>query len=118
MSTVATIEFDELIAADLEIISEQLEVKTGLNLLKGTVVAILTATGKIEGYTAAGAGGQEILFGILLEDVDTTSVIKSAAILKHGAVNEDKLIFIGTGDKDTTNREARLLGIYYKIVSQ
>jgi len=108
---------DELIAADFPIISEQTPGVDSITLAKGTAVGIVTASGKFDAFNAGGAGGLEIFHGILAEDFDSSvTTDKSAAIYLSGAINEDKIIFTGTGDKDTTRRLARTLGLYYKKV--
>lgn len=110
---VDTITFDELIAADYPIFAQQEGFTSGTNFEIGTALAKLTATGNMVEYDSGGAGGAEVLYGFNLEAVDATANLKAGPVMLAGAINEGKLIFKGGGDKDTTRRDARLLGIFY-----
>lgn len=108
---------DELFAAGLEHFVQQSKGENGIDLLKGTAVALITSNGNFDAFNAGGAGGREIFHGVLAEDFDSTvETDQSAALILAGAVNEDKIIFTGTGDKNTTRKDARLLGIFYAKV--
>ena len=73
-------------------------------LVKGTVLGIVTASGKFGVYTDAGAGGLDVAKAILAEDVDATNDVNCSVYLA-GDLNEAaltgltaaaKVDFIGT----------------------
>lgn len=114
--TVDTLTNDEILVGG-PFVSEQTAGTDGITLAKGTMVALITATQKFDSYDGAGAGGQELIFGVLLEDFDSTvQAGQSASVLLAGSVNEDKIIFLAADTLLTTRREARTLGLYYKKV--
>ena len=58
----------------------------------GTVIGIVTATGKAAPYNDAATDGTEVAKGILLENVSVANGDALAAIIIHGFVDKSKLI--------------------------
>ncbi|MCD6177382.1 MAG: head decoration protein [Candidatus Cloacimonetes bacterium] len=58
----------------------------------GTVVGIVTASGKAVPYNDSNTDGSEVAVGILLENVDLNNGDQPAAIIIHGFVDKSKLV--------------------------
>ena len=58
----------------------------------GTVVGIVTSSGKAVPYNDSNSDGSEVAVGILLENVDLNNGDQPAAIVIHGFVDKSKLI--------------------------
>ena len=115
MSVVDEIKYDELFVEGFPIQTEQIQGKDAIALLKGTVVGLVTATGRFAAYDSGNVDGTEDIYGVLTVDYDNTAPVdSSAAIAISGAFNEDNLIFDGSDTKITTKKEARPLGLYWK----
>ena len=95
-----------LFAGDFPRVTKPATVVSGAGVLaKGTVLGIVTATGKFDEYADAGAGGLDVAKAILAEDVDATSADVNCSVYLAGDFNEDaltgltaaaKVDFIGT----------------------
>lgn len=57
---------------------------TGENLNKGTVLGKITASGKWASYDNTASNGLEVASGVLLEDVDASTVDRAALVLVRG----------------------------------
>jgi len=58
----------------------------------GTVVGIVTSSGKAVPYNNSNTDGSEVAVGILLENIDLNNGDQPAAIVIHGFVDKSKLI--------------------------
>lgn len=96
----------QLFAGDFPRVMKPATVVSGSGVLaKGTVLGIVTASGKFGVYADAGAGGLDTAKGILAEDVDATSADVNTTVYLAGDFNETaltgltaaaKVDFIGT----------------------
>lgn len=85
---------------------------SGQTLKAGSVIGIVTATGKAKLSAAAAGDGSETPRGILLEDLDTTGGEQTFNMAVEGYFNETALVF-GTGHTaDTVRVPLRDAGIY------
>jgi hypothetical protein len=60
---------------------------TGQNLVRGTVLGVITASGKYTKSLSASSDGSQIPAAILLHDVDATSADTEAMVRKTGIFN-------------------------------
>lgn len=58
----------------------------------GTLMAKITASGKLEPFDSAGSGGQEIPYAILLEEAPVNVSDQERLVLIAGDVNKNKVI--------------------------
>lgn len=88
--------------ADSHFSREQITVVSGAGeLVSGTVLGKITASGKYTPVTVAAADGSQTAAGILLEDVDATSGDVSAVIIARDAIVSNQGLTYGA-DVDTT----------------
>jgi hypothetical protein len=69
---------------------DEVTVASGQNLTTGTVVGIITASGKVTQLNPAGADGSEAAAGVLVTDVDAAGGDQPGVILRRHAVCANK----------------------------
>ena len=93
---------------------EKVIIDTG-NLVAGTVLGKITATGKYVILNTAGADGSQTAVGVLWEAVDATTADKVvAAIVRDAEVNGGEIIYpagISTPNRDLAIANLALAGI-------
>lgn len=68
---------------------------TGQNLVAGTVLGRITASGKYTGWTAGAADGSQVGAAVLCHDIDATAADKACEVYVAGCFNIDWLTFAG-----------------------
>lgn len=113
-----SVSYDKLIA-DL-IIDQELKsvtVATGQGVLKrGTVLGIITVSGKAVKVDSTKADGSQTANCILTDDVDTTAADVVMTAYASGSFNRLALIFGGTDTAANHETRLRELGIFLKDV--
>jgi hypothetical protein len=86
----------------------------GQTLQAGSVLGIVTATGLAKLSVAAAGDGSEVPRGILLEDLDTTTLVapKTFNMAVEGYFNETALVLGAGHTVDTVRLALRDAGIY------
>ena len=88
---------DQLLAHDSDSIrSIKATLFAGQNLLRGTVVGAITATGKYIKSLSAAVDGSQNPNGIVVQDCDATAADKECLIYTNGSFNAHKVI-LGAG---------------------
>lgn len=78
---------------------EAVTVAAGHNVVSGTVLGKVTATGKVVPHTAAAADGSQNVYGILFDNVDATAADKKGvAIVRDAVVASDRLTYHPAAD--------------------
>lgn len=94
---------------------DQVTVASGQNLKSGTVVGILTASGKVTQLNPAGTDGSEVAAGVLLGDVDASAGDRPGVIIARHALCSDKGLVWPAGitgaQKNTALGQLKALGI-------
>jgi len=104
--------YDNLNTGSIDLVTETLTVKQGENLVRGTVLGKITATGKMVIVDSTNTDGSENPYAVLVEDVDATSADVVSGGYVSGVFNENKLVFGGTDTYLTHKAAMRLLGMY------
>ena len=78
-------------------------------LKRGTVLGLITASGKYTVANTANEDGSQVGSAILADDVDATSADVNAEIYISGMFNREKLIF---GGEDTYDKQAENLRMH------
>ena len=106
---------DKLIAGLTQPVTFGRTLISGQNLARGSVVGIITASGKATLSLSASSDGSEVPYGILADDYDASGGDKAnCAVYVKGEFNENA-ITLGTGHTVASVREGlRDLGIYLK----
>jgi len=94
---------------------DQVTVASGQNLKTGTVVGIVTATGKVTQLAPSANDGSENAAGVLLGDVDASAADTPGVIIARHAVCSDKGLVWPSGitgpQKNTALGQLKALGI-------
>jgi len=91
-----TFTYDNLIAGDFPIVTKSVTIGTAANLTRGTVLGIVTASGKYIKSLAAAEDGSQTPEAILLEDAAAAAADVVAPVALTGEFN-DNVITLGTG---------------------
>ena len=90
---------------------------SGGNHISGTVVGVVTASGKKVQLDPAAADGSEVAAAILYGDVDAGSGDEAAVFMEHGVAIDNYLTWpdgISDAEKATAVAELKAVGIYVK----
>jgi pantothenate kinase type III len=106
---------DKLVAGLTQLVSINKTLISGQNLARGTVVGVITTSGKITQSLSASADGSQTPYGILADDYDATGADRAnCAVYVKGEFNENAVI-LGTGHTIASVREGlRDAGIFLK----
>lgn len=106
---------DQLIAHNAEAILTYKEtVLTGQNLVRGTLVGRITASGKVINSLTAAGDGSQVPYGIVAQDVDATAADKEALIYVSGTFNAHK-VTLGAGWTAATAARALPKNLYLEL---
>ena len=94
---------------------DQVTVASGQNLKTGTVVGIITATGKASQLAPSANDGSENAAGVLIGDVDASAADTPGVIIARHAICSDKGLVWPSGitgpQKNTALAQLKALGI-------
>lgn len=103
---------DRLVAGDMELVPRTITVLSGQNVVRGTVLGKVTASGKYVKSLSASSDGSEVPDLILAEDCDASAGDKTAVAYATGIFAEEALT-IGTAHTAASIREGlRVKGIH------
>ena len=103
---------DQLLTGNFPDIIEGEIILSGENLVRGTVLGKVTASGKLIELDIAAVDGSQNFFGVLAEDTDASAADKVAPVFKSGQFNEDALILGGATTIADIKDAARALNCY------
>ncbi len=88
---------DRLIAGETQLVTRSYVLLAGQVLERGTIVGMITASGKLTTSTSAAADGSQNPFGILIDHYDSTlGDMAGCGVYLKGEFNENAVI-LGTG---------------------
>jgi Bacteriophage lambda head decoration protein D len=94
---------------------DQIVLITGQNLLLGTVLGLITASGKLTQLNTAGADGSQLAVGVLIEDVNATAAdVATTMVARFAIVSDNGVIWpvgITAPNKTTAIGQLKALGI-------
>jgi hypothetical protein len=91
-----TFNYDNLIAGDFPIATKSVTIASGASISRGSVLGIITASGKYKLSASAAGDGSQTPEAILLEDAAAASADVTAPVALTGEFNDNKVI-LGTG---------------------
>jgi hypothetical protein len=107
--------YDNLIAGDFPRETVEVTLLSGANLVRGTVLGRITASGKVVAVDTGGDDdGRRSPYAVLAEDVDASAGDKVGPAYLSGDFNEDELVFGGSDTKETHRAAMRDLNLYLK----
>lgn len=108
---------DNLMAGnEVPVLTAGITLTSGQGVLKrGTVIGIVTETGKGMKVDKAAVDGSKVAYGILTDDVDATAEVTTTVYIS-GLFNSKALIFGGASTVADHENELRQLGIFLRNV--
>lgn len=104
-ATEGTYSPDQLIGSNSELLeSRKYTLVSGQNVLRGTVLGVITTGGKLSKSLSAASDGSQTPFGIAVDDVDASAGDKEILVYVRGNFNEHALI-VGTAHTLASIRE-------------
>lgn len=111
-TTEGTYSPDNLFAGDYPVVSTKLTLVTGESVVRGEVLGVITASGKLAASLSAAVDGSQVPHCIAVEAVDATAADKEILVYLSGHFNASALT-IGTAHTAASIREGlREKGIY------
>jgi hypothetical protein len=105
---------DRLIAGSADLITETAVIAAGANLERGTLLGVITASGKFVQSVAGAGDGSQTPIAILVDYAPAASADATAGIYVAGEFNENAIIY-GTGHSAASVKAGlRARGIYLK----
>lgn len=108
---------DNLLAGDYPQVTESVTIASGQNLVRGSVLGKVTASGKYILCDTAAADGSENPSMILLQDVDASTADADGLAAKSGEFNENAVTLGGATTAADVKDALRDLNIYLKAPS-
>lgn len=108
---------DKLIGGEYPVVTDIVTILTGQNLIRGTLLGKITATGKYTKCDSAAVDGSQTPAVILAEDCDASAADKQAVVCLSGAFNQAAVTFGGADTAATHRTILRDLNIYLKSVA-
>lgn len=114
----STLEFDKLLGEGPFKTFNRL-LKAGQTVIRGEVLGFLTASNTVTSFDSGGSGGEEVFYGIAVNDADSTAGDKSMAVYVAGEFLINGLTFSATGDEADIPfvNAARALGVILKTAT-
>lgn len=106
---------DNLFAGHVQpVVSGSETVLAGNNLTRGTVLGLITASGKVKAVDDSLSDGAQNVYAVLAEDCDATSADEVAAVYYTGEYNINALTFGGDDTAADHKVAARNIGLFFK----
>ncbi len=106
---------DKLIAGETHIATRSYILLAGQQLQRGTVVGMITVSGKLTTCTTTATDGSQIPFGILIDYYDSTAGdLAGCGVYEKGEFNENAIIFGAAWTIATIHAPLRAVGIWLK----
>lgn len=102
---------DKLIAGEMPLVTRQITLITGQNLVRGAVLGKITASGKYNLSLSAAVDGSQTPDAILAETTDATAADKVTIAYFRGDFNETELTIGAAHTADTIREGLRVKGI-------
>jgi hypothetical protein len=93
---------------------DYLTIASGASLTRGTVLGIITASGKAAKVNSANTDGSQTAYAILCQDTDASAADVVAPVYLTGEFNGNSLVFGGTDTTATHKAALRKIGIFIK----
>lgn len=108
---------DNLFAGNvMPVVTGELTIEAGQNLARGSVLGVITASGKAKLVDKESVDGSQVVYAVLAEATDATAADKVAPVYLTGEFNSAKLT-VGAGDTVADHViNARKVGLFFKSV--
>lgn len=114
MPDLGEFKYDNLFAGHVAPVVVGAETITGGAFVRGTVLGLVTASGKLKAVDNAQTDGSEEVYAILARDTDASEGDVEAPVYYTGEFNERSLVFGGDDTAADHKVGARKLGLFFK----
>ena len=114
MPDLGEFKYDNLFAGHVAPVVVGAETITGGTFVRGTVLGLVTASGKLKAVDNAQTDGSEEVYAILARDTDASEGDLEAPVYYTGEFNERSLVFGGDDTAADHKVGARKLGLFFK----
>jgi len=108
-----TYKYSNLLIGD-DFITDIATLISGQNLIKGTALGLITASGKVTELVSGASDGSQTPFAILAEDCNATAGDTSCPVYLFGEFNSGAMTFNGSDTAAQFKAGFRDVGIYLK----
>lgn len=116
--TTSSVTRDNLVSGSFPLITKQVTIISGQNVVRGTLMGKIDLSGKFNKSLLAAIDGSEVPHSILVRDVDASLGDKLGEVYLSGQFNQNDVTF-GTGHTIANTVEGlRNLGIYLESVKE
>jgi len=107
---------DQLIAGPLQLVTKNVTIATGASATyaRGTVLGMITASGKFTKSVATATDGSQVPQAILADAVDASSADQLAGVYLMGEFNQNRLAYDATWTTSTLALALRPYSIFLK----
>lgn len=107
---------DQLLSGPLQVVTDTVTVLTGAAAIykRGTVLGVVTASGKYTLSVATAADGSQVPKAILVDDVNATAADVLAGVYLMAEVNQSRIIFDPSWTLVTLKTALRPFGIFLR----
>ncbi len=106
---------DNLIAGDFPVVTDEVTIASGQNLVRGSALGKITSGGEFKLCDIASVDGSEAIKNILAEDCDASlASVDHVPVYLSGEFLESGVTFGGSTGVEDVRDAARDLGIYFK----
>lgn len=114
--TQATFIPDQLVSGNLQVVTDNGTILTGAGAVykRGTILGVITASGKYTKSVATATNGSQVPSAILADDVDATVADVNAGVYLMGEFNQNRIIFDASWTVVTLKAALRPLAIFLR----
>ncbi|TKI02889.1 head decoration protein [Martelella alba] len=107
---------DQLVSGPLQLVTDTVTILTGATAryVRGTVLGVVTASGKYTLCVATATDGSQTPAAILADDVDATAADVTGGVYLMGEFNQNRLTFDTSWTAATLKPAFRSLGIFLR----
>lgn len=105
---------DQLLSGPLQVVSDTVTIKAGATYKRGTVLGMVTASGKYTLSVATETDGSEIPQAILADDVNASAVDTLAGVYLMAEINQNRITFDPSWTLATLKPALRPYGIFLR----
>lgn len=105
---------DQLVSGPLQLVTDSVIIGVSGVLKRGTVLGAITVTGLFVPSKKSATDGSESPVAILVDDVDTTTVVQTGGVYLMGEFNQNRLIFDASWTAAELKAALRPLAIFLR----
>ena len=109
---------DNLLAGDFPIVTDSETIISGQNLVRGTLLGKITASGKMTKSLSASSDGSQTPRAILAKDIDASAADKIGPVYVSGEFNQNQVVYGSAHTAASVKQALKALSIFLKDTIQ